>query len=63
MPRSEKKNWQKMVNIDLIIGNNKKKDLIHILEEHMGEKESAAESIEVIDIAQIRNMNLCMWNN
>ena len=35
----------------MIIGNNKKKDLIHILEEHMGEKESAAESIEVIDIA------------
>ena len=33
------------------MGNNKKKDLIHILEEHMGEKESAAESIEVIDIA------------
>ena len=41
----------KDTNIDLIIGNNKKKDLIHILEEHMGEKESAAESIEVIDIA------------
>ena len=41
----------KDTNIDLIVGNNKKKDLIHILEEHMGEKESAAESIEVIDIA------------
>ncbi len=47
--------WKRRIikdtNIDLIIGNNKKKDLIHILEEHMGEKESAAESIEVIDIA------------
>ena len=38
-------------NIDLIIGNNKKKELIHILEEHMGEKEAVEESIEVIDIA------------
>ena len=37
--------------VDIVVGNNKKKDLIHILEEHMGEKESAAESIEVIDIA------------
>ena len=46
-----KEELSKDTNIDLIIGNNKKKDLIHILEEHMGEKESAAESIEVIDIA------------
>ena len=46
-----KEELSKDTNIDLIIGNNKKKDLIHILEEHMGEKESAVESIEVIDIA------------
>lgn len=46
-----KEELSKDTNIDLIIGNNKKKDLIHILEERMGEKESAAESIEVIDIA------------
>lgn len=46
-----KEELSKDTNIDLIIGNNKKKDLIHILEEHMGERESAAESIEVIDIA------------
>ena len=46
-----KEELSKDTNIDLIIGNNKKKDLIHILEEHMEEKESAAESIEVIDIA------------
>ena len=42
----------KDTNIDLIVGNNKKKDLIKILEEHMGEMESVEESIEVIDIAQ-----------
>ena len=42
----------KDTNIDLIVGNNKKKDLIKILEEHMEEMESVEESIEVIDIAQ-----------
>ena len=36
-----KEELSKDTNIDLIIGNNKKKDLIHILEEHMGEKESS----------------------
>ena len=38
--------------VDIVVGNNKKKDLIKILEEHMGEMESVEESIEVIDIAQ-----------
>lgn len=44
-----KEELSKDKNIDLIIGNNKKKDLIHILEEHMGEDEFKE---EVIDIAQ-----------
>lgn len=44
-----KEELSKDTNIDLIIGNNKKKDLIHILEEHMGEDEFKE---EVIDIAQ-----------
>ena len=43
-----KEELSKDMNIDLIIGNNKKKDLIDILEEHMGKDESKE---EVIDIA------------
>ena len=42
-----KEELAKDTNIDLIIGNNKKKDLIHILEEHMKENEPQEEVVDI----------------
>ena len=50
--------------IDIIIGNNKKKDLIAILDEHFAKIEEKEPQVELIDIAIIRmsmrNYRVCL---